>query len=68
MKVYCCNCQHYVAGFSDRSFERCEVAKAPEGFIDTYLERKALPVPAPSQKNANNDCPDWRQNARVFAR
>lgn len=58
-RVYCGRCEHYLEGFSDRHWERCDKAVPPGGFTHTYLRAEQIPAPLPSEKNANNDCGDY---------
>ena len=67
MKVYCHGCKHY----SDVSwlypepgyYEKCDIAGEIE--VKTHGSHRNAPSICkseikPSEKNANNDCEDWR--------
>lgn len=60
-KVFCSNCRHFKAGYSHVEYEYCDVSQSPGTQATYYSRRVAIPAPEPKEKNANNDCKDYKE-------
>jgi hypothetical protein len=64
--VFCGQCQHYMWSDAAIVYEGCAAEKRETVFLPrTYLRPEhygtdPTPVRTPAEKNAHNDCPDWK--------
>ena len=56
--VYCRDCKHYRAGFSDRHFDFCAEAKEI-WIVGNYLAPGCVRAMKPSEQNSKNHCQKW---------
>lgn len=66
-KVYCGECTHYEREFIRRTFvaENRDICKAECQIKDTFLRQERIYVDA-SEKNKNNDCPDFQKAHEII--
>ena len=62
MKVYCRSCKYYSSwsGCYGGNYEECG-APSNEYHEDTHTQRLLLHRQTPKDKNANNDCKDYKK-------
>jgi len=60
--VFCRDCKHFRSGFSDHWYEHCAVErqKPTKRTATYYRPDQPLDPLTPAEKNAKNDCPDFK--------